>query len=51
MYYARNGSPYDSKNNYVLSNSEIVQIARNQKGALLAEKKGIEKMEEINKNK
>ena len=45
MYYARNGSPYDSKNNYVLSNSEIVQIARNQKDALLAEKKGIEEMD------
>ena len=45
IYYAKNGSPYDSKNNYVLSNSEIVQIARNQKDALLAEKKGIEKMD------
>ena len=45
IYYAKNGSPYDSKNNYVLSNSEIVQIARNQKDALLAEQKGIEKMD------
>ena len=45
IYYAKNRNPYDSKNNYVLSNSEIVQIARNQKEALLAEQKGIEKMD------
>ena len=45
IYYAKNGSPYDTENNYVLSNSEIVQIARNQKEALLAEQKGIEKMD------
>ena len=24
IYYAKNGSPYDTENNYVLSNSEIV---------------------------
>ena len=45
MYYARNGSPYDTENNYVLSNSEIVEIARNQKDGLLAEQKGIGKLD------
>ena len=44
IYYAKNGSPYDTENNYVLSNSEIVQIARNQKDALLTEFKSISKM-------